>query len=215
MRVLYLCVAVIAFVLASCSGGAKNQTGSSDAQTVATGEGKTLVVDSLQSSVHWTGFKVGGSHHGTLAIKSGEVVVKDSTLVSGSFVIDMTKIVNLDLTDKSMNDMLVNHLKSADFFDVEKYPAGKFEITSSKNFYRNDSLFTTISGNLTLKDVEKNITFDASIIRDGETLIAKTVPFSINRTQWGVNYGSKSIFADLKDKIINDEMEVQITIVVK
>ena len=66
-----------------------------------------------------------------------------------------------------------------------------------------------------MKDIEKNITFGAKITKDGDIYKAVTVPFTIDRTQWKVEYGSKTIFADLKDKIIQDEIELQITIVAR
>ncbi|MDL2215439.1 YceI family protein, partial [Dysgonomonas sp. OttesenSCG-928-M03] len=79
----------------------------------------------------------------------------------------------------------------------------------------NDSITHLISGNLKMKDVEKNITFGVKITKDADTYKAITVPFTIDRTQWNVQYGSKTIFANLKDKIIDDNIELQITIVAK
>lgn len=212
MKTYYLLALTLIFAV-SCNNGAKNKVDSLDAQKVASGEGESLNVDLNKSTVKWTGYKVGGSHHGTLGIKSGELVINGTNIVSGSFVLDMNNIVDVDLTDAKMNEMLVNHLKSADFFDVEKYSEGKFEITTVEPVTSNDSVSHHISGNLTLKDVTKNVSFNALITKDGDGYKAVSEPFSINRTQWGVNYGSKSIFADLKDKAISDDMEIQLTIV--
>lgn len=64
-----------------------------------------------------------------------------------------------------------------------------------------------------MKDIEKNISFGATITKEEGKYKAVTVPFAIDRTQWNVQYGSKSIFADLKDKFINDNIELKITIV--
>lgn len=66
-----------------------------------------------------------------------------------------------------------------------------------------------------MKDVDKNITFGAKITKEGDVYKAVTVPFTIDRTQWNVKYGSKSLFAELKDNIVNDNIELQITIVAK
>ncbi|MPN15036.1 hypothetical protein SDC9_162365 [bioreactor metagenome] len=66
-----------------------------------------------------------------------------------------------------------------------------------------------------MKEAVKNISFDATISKDGDTYTAKTATFTIDRTQWGVNYGSKNIFKDLKDGFINDDMEITITLVAK
>ena len=127
----------------------------------------------------------------------------------------MNAIKDEDLTDAKMNDMLVNHLKSADFFDVATYPESSFAITKVEAVAGNDSITHTISGNLKMKDVDKNITFGAKITKEGDVYKAVTVPFTIDRTQWNVKYGSKSLFAELKDNIVNDNIELQITIVAK
>ena len=37
--------------------------------------------------------------------------------------------------------------------------------------------------------------------------------FAIDRTKWDVNYGSKSVFDNLGDKFINDDIELTVTVV--
>lgn len=211
----YLLVLSILLFAASCSNNPKNKVEGTDSQTIANGSGEQLVVDTQASSIHWIGTKPGGSHHGTIGIKDGSLAINGTELASGSFTIDMNAIVDEDLTDQKMNEMLVTHLKSADFFDVEKYPTSTFAITKVEAVSGNDTITHRISGNLKMKDVEKNITFDAKITKEGDAYKAVTVPFTINRTQWNVQYGSKSIFADLKDKFIDDNIELQITIIAK
>ena len=211
----YLLVLSIVLFAASCSNSPKNKIEGTDSQAIADGSGEQLVVDTQASSIHWVGTKPGGSHHGTIGIKEGSLAINGTEVASGSFIIDMNAIVNEDLTDQKMNEMLVNHLKSADFFDVEKYPTSSFAITKVEAVAGNDSITHRISGNLKMKDVEKNITFDAKITKEGDAYKAVTIPFTINRTQWNVQYGSKSIFADLKDKFIDDNIELQITIIAK
>lgn len=211
----YLLVLTVLLFAASCSNNPKNKIEGTDSQTIANGSGEQLVVDTQASSIHWVGTKPGGSHHGTIGIKDGSLAINGTELVSGSFTIDMNAIVDEDLTDQKMNEMLVTHLKSADFFDVEKYPTSSFAITKVEAVSGNDSITHRISGNLKMKDVEKNITFDAKVTKEGDEYKAVTVPFTIDRTQWNVQYGSKSIFADLKDKFIDDNIELQITIIAK
>ncbi len=211
----YLLVLSIVLFATSCSNSPKNKIEGTDSQAIADGSGEQLVVDTQASSIHWVGTKPGGSHHGTIGIKEGSLAINGTEVASGSFIIDMNAIVNEDLTDQKMNEMLVNHLKSADFFDVEKYPTSSFAITKVEAVAGNDSITHRISGNLKMKDVDKNITFDAKITKEGDAYKAVTIPFTINRTQWNVQYGSKSIFADLKDKFIDDNIELQITIIAK
>lgn len=213
MKAYYLLAAVALFIATSCSSKSGNKVDASDAKEATANVGsQKLVVDTLASTVAWKGYKPGGSHHGTLGIKQGELSVENGELVSGTFTLDMNKILCEDLTDAKMNEQLVGHLKSADFFDVAKYPEGKFTITTVEKL--NDGVNShRISGNLELKGVSKNITFDAKVTNEGTSYKATTATFTIDRTQWGVNYGSKNIFKDLKDSFINDDMEVTITIV--
>ncbi len=213
MKTYYL-ILLSVLLFASCGQQSKNKIDPSEAKEAAAAEGQKLTVDTSASTIHWTGFKPGGSHHGTLGIKSGELFVEGTTLKSGSFVLDMNAIVCEDLKDEKSNQQLVGHLKSADFFEVEKYQEGKFTITGTEELSGGaDSIKVKISGNLELKGVSKNISFNATIKKEGTNYIATTDVFSIDRTQWGVNYGSKNIFKDLKDSFINDEMEIRLVII--
>ncbi|MFM7895545.1 MAG: YceI family protein, partial [Flavobacterium sp.] len=67
---------------------------------------------------------------------------------------------------------------------------------------------TTVNGNLTLKGVTKPVSFPAALAYEGDTMMLTSDSFQINRTHWNVNYASKSIFDDLKDKFVNDEIEL-------
>ncbi len=210
MKKLVLCCTILAFLGFSCKSGNKQQL--ADAQNVNQIEGKTLQVNPADTHIEWFGHKPGGGHHGTIALKSGEIVVNKDQLLGGKFVIDMATIVNLDLTTQSMNEMLISHLKSPDFFDVEKYPEGKFEITSVDKI---DNENIKIHGNLTLKEVTKNIDFNAKVAQNGDVYSAQTDTITLDRTIWGVNYGSKNVFKDIKDKFIDDEMRIVIHISAK
>ena len=126
----------------------------------------------------------------------------------------MNSIVNLDLKDEGMNSRLVGHLKSADFFDVEKYPTASFVITKVSRLKSTSTgaakMTHRIEGNLTMKGITKPVTFDASVNVTGGKLSATTESFVINRTLWNVNYQSKSIFAGLKDQFINDDITLSV-----
>ena len=69
-----------------------------------------------------------------------------------------------------------------------------------------------IEGNLTLKEVKKNISFPPSTSLEGDTMVLTSEVFTINRTDWGVNYGSKSVFENLGDKFINDDIELKVNL---
>ena len=212
----YLLGLSVLLLTVSCGNTGKNKVEGSDAQATAVGVGQELVVDTQSSFIHWKGFKVGGEHYGTIDIKSGSLTINENEVTSGAFIVDMNSIIDQDLKEKSMNDMLVNHLKSEAFFDVTKYPECFFTITKiTPNEVVNDSVSHLVSGNLKMKDVEKNITFGAKITKEGDVYRAVTVPFTIDRTQWNVKYGSKTLFPDLKDKIVSDNIELHIIILAK
>ncbi|MFK5877871.1 MAG: YceI family protein [Flavobacteriaceae bacterium] len=173
---------------------------------------KKSTIDADNSSVNWKGFKPTGEHFGTINISEGAINIEDNKLIGGSFVFDMNTIVDTDMpAENEYNAKLVGHLKSVDFFDVAKYPTSKFEITLVKEVGEK----LNVRGNLTIKDVTKNITFTASLsTADGVSTLTSEV-LTINRADYNVKYGSKSFFNDLKDKLINDEFEISFVVSTK
>jgi polyisoprenoid-binding protein YceI len=177
----------------------------------ATAEASGFSVDVAKSEISWKGQKPTGTHNGTIKLSSGIVAAVNGELQAGTFTIDMNSIANLDL-DGDMKASLENHLKGTvegkegDFFDVTKYPTATFELTGVEDENGN----ITVKGNLTIKDKTNPVAFPAVISFTDDTMTLKSSPFMIDRTKWGVNYGSKTIFGDLGDKFINDEIELVI-----
>ena len=164
------------------------------------------------STVTWIGSKPTGSHNGSVALKSGNIVVENGNVKSGEFTIDMTTIKVLDIpADKGANADLVGHLKHSDFFNVEKFPTAKFVVASSE--VKDGKVIVT--GNLTIKDVTKSITIPATVSEAGGVINFKSDVFKINRTDFGVKYKSKSFFKNLKDKFINDDIEMAFDVMAK
>jgi len=210
---------IFAFVggLLSLNSCKNDKTEAGDAQEVATtsDDSKGYVVDTANSTIEWVGSKPTGNHNGTIAISAGEVYLNNGKVESGKFTIDMTSITVLDLAAGDGKEDLEGHLKGlgkaedADhFFNTNKYPEGVFEITAVNTVEGQ----TTIEGNLTLKEITKSVKFPATLALDGDSLMLTTETFTINRTDWNVNYGSKSIFDNLGDKFINDAIELKISV---
>jgi polyisoprenoid-binding protein YceI len=176
-----------------------------------------LAVNTADSKVNWTGKKPTGEHTGYVKLSGGEILLENKEIKGGSFTIDLNTIINTDVTDKDMNGKLVGHLKSPDFFDVAKYPAAKFVITRVSKAAGTAAgalkATHTIEGDLTIKGITRKIRFDASINELNGKVTATTAPFTIDRTLWGVNYQSKSVFAELKDQFIYDDMTLSIDLV--
>lgn len=198
MKKIIVSLVVIAAVLTSCKEKQEKKIAENIEEKV-----ETIVaannVDVETSVLVWKGFKPTGSHNGTVKLKSGNVVVENDILTSGEFVIDMTTITDADGSKK-----LEGHLKSGDFFETEIYPTSKFVITSVET--KEGKL--AVTGDLTIKNVTKSITIPASISVEGVLIIFKSETFEVNRADFNVKYGSKSFFDNLKDKFINDMMEL-------
>lgn len=164
---------------------------------------KTMEVDVAKSSIAWKGYKPTGSHYGSVALKSGTLQL-DGDKIKGSFVADMAS-----LKDGDGSQRLEGHLKSKDFFEVEVYPTATFEITGSNK--NNGQLF--LNGNMTIKGITKEIQVPVTMTNGESTVTLTTETFQVNRAEFNIKYKSKSFFNDLKEKFINDEFDLQVTIV--
>lgn len=160
------------------------------------------LVDLENSTVTWHAKKVTGEHTGTVQLKEAELDVEYGNLNGGRFVMDMTSIANSDL-EGDMNGKLVGHLKSDDFFGVETYPTAELIITNVKS-KGVDGEFE-VTADLTIKDITKEITFDASVTED-----AAKAEIKIDRTQFDIKFRSGSFFENLGDKLIYDEFTLNV-----
>ena len=175
------------------------------------GQAMTYQVNTDQSMVNWTGSKPTGQHTGTLKLSSGVIGVKDGNIVSGDFVFDMNSIKNTDLPAEKQGD-LEGHLKTGDFFEVEKFPTGSFQITNVKAAAGEAGATHEITGNLTLKGITKSVTLPANVKMNDTMVSAATPAFTIDRTEWDINFKSTAI-GTLKDQAINDEIGLVLQIV--
>lgn len=162
-------------------------------------EGEKKEIKTDRSSVVWKGYKVTGSHKGSISLKSGHLIFNEGKLVGGEFLMDMTSLENTDL-EGEYKQKLEGHLKSEDFFAVEKFPTAGLVFTKVKSTGKN---LYEVTANLTIKNNTKSITFEMSIYGSKATANLK-----IDRTDYGVKYGSVSFFDDLKDKAIYDEFDL-------
>ncbi|QOD59410.1 YceI family protein [Polaribacter haliotis] len=210
MKKIILSIVVAASVLTGCKDK-KEKVEVKEAVEVKVNAADLNNVNTEASVISWKGTKPTGAHNGTVALKSGGLVVEEGQLTNGVFVIDMSTITNEDMAGSEGAGKLEGHLKNADFFDVATYPTSKFEIT---NVEENDGKLA-VTGNLTLKDVTKSITIPATISTEGNVTTFASEKFNIDRADFNVKYGSKKFFDNLKDKFIDDIMELQFTVVTK
>ncbi|MCB0555554.1 MAG: YceI family protein [Phaeodactylibacter sp.] len=173
------------------------------------GELQTYSVNVDKSNIVWKGYKVTGSHTGNIQLKNGKLDMKDGKLVGGSFDIDMTTIACSDLSGEYAQK-LVGHLKSDDFFGVEKYPTAKFVITQAIPYGTPGTY--KIVGNMTIKETTKQIKFQANLTEEAGATVA-TAAIKLDRSEYDVRFGSGSFFDNLGDKTIYDEFDLEVKLV--
>ena len=178
---------------------------------VATLEGMHYQVDVAASFVQWSAQKavVDTKHTGTVEISEGEIVLtpEKTGFVGARFVMDMTTIIDEDLTGK-MKETLETHLKSDDFFSVATHPTATLVVTEAA---LNADGSYTMTGDLTIKGITHQVTFPATVALDGEELTA-SAELTIDRAKWDVRFGSDNFFEDLGDNLIDDQVRFEIEI---
>ena len=168
-----------------------------------------LSIDTEASQVTWKGYKVTGSHEGTIDVQEGNLDFTDGVLTGGSFTIDMTSIKDTDAS-RGMAAKLEGHLKSADFFGVEDHPTATFVIT--KVVSRGMVGDYRITGDITIKEHTESIRFNAKVT-EADGVYTATADLKLDRTDFDVRYGSGSFIDNLGDKTIYDEFDMGITLV--
>lgn len=219
----FLALSAMLFVAVSCKKTTTDTATTGTEQKTADHAGEVFNINTESSVVKWTAYHKGGLNprFGTMKT-TGTLSVENGNLVAGT----LTSDVNSLLTDPAAVDPkasegktsadLDGHLKSADFFDVAKYPNVKFEITKVEDLAAGteskvEGANKTVSGNLTIKDKTVNVSFPAKVdvTADQATLVSK---FTINRQDWGLAYGTEG---DPKDWMISQEVDLELNIVSK
>lgn len=205
--------AVAALSLTACNEKKSVDTNEALETTEATATSVEYKVDTENSQIEWAGGKIaGGGHTGTIDLEDGLVYAENGKVTLGKFVIDMNTIASTDLTDETRKADLEAHLKGTaegkenDFFNVTEFPVATFELVTVKE----DS---TIVGNLTMKGKTNSIEFPATVTVTDNEITINSAEFDIDRTKWGVNFNSGSVFGDLaKESIIKDNITVKISV---
>ncbi|MDN3593353.1 YceI family protein [Zunongwangia endophytica] len=201
--------------LGSCKNNNGHETSAEDAKEAAeaTAESMEYTVDTTASTISWIGEKPTGQHTGTIQVSDGTFMANDSIIESGNFTIDMTSIEVTDLEGddkKSLEAHLMGTVegKEGDFFNVNEYSDASFEVTGISETEGKMML----EGNLTIKEETKNIFFPVSINKTDNGYEISSEEFKIDRTNWNVNYGSKSVFDGLGDNFIYDDITLKLDI---
>lgn len=167
------------------------------------------ILSAEESTIIWSGSKpkvLGYEDTGTIDLKSGSLKVRNGNIISGDFFVDMQSIAVTKTSNTKVGaEMLENHLKEEDFFSVAKYPNTTFVIKNVTN--------GVVTGDLTIKNITKTISFPAAITAEGETKLIADAKVTLNRALWDIRYGSGTFFDDLGDNLIADEMKLTLHLV--
>jgi len=212
-------ILAITIAFTSCKDkAAEASTSEAEAAAVSENSSQKFIASVGESTIEWKGFKPTGTHNGTINIENGTFKTEDGNLKSGTFLIDMTSITVTDLESGDGKESLEGHLKGEaegkedHFFDVANFPSAAFEITGTETLENGK---TNLSGNLAIKGKKHNISFPVTITNENDMMTIESEAFTIDRTKWGINYGSKSVFDDLGDRFINDDIELKILVSAK
>ena len=168
------------------------------------------------STLGWEGKAVTHGHNGTMQFSSGELLVNNGTIAGGLVTVDMKTMKATDITDAESQGKFVGHMSGDDFFAAEKFPTATFKIVSVTPIKGagKDANNATVAGDMTIKGVTNRISFPAKVgVKDG--VAAASGKVTIDRTKYGLKYGSKSFFDSLGDKAINDDFTLSFNVIAK
>ena len=166
-------------------------------------------VDNQNSKLTWLAKKATGEHSGNVAVSNGSFTVDGTTLKAGSFDIDTRTITDTDISDETSKGKLEGHLKSPDFFSVEKFPTANFVLTNATKAAGNTY---NVKGNLTIKGITNEVSFPATVEVSGKKLTANA-KITIDRTKYDIKFRSKNFFENLGDKVIYDDFDINVALV--
>ncbi|WP_151088908.1 YceI family protein [Hymenobacter baengnokdamensis] len=168
------------------------------------------------STLGWEGKAVTHGHTGTIQFTSGDLQVRGNQIVGGSAVVDMKTIKATDITDAANHAKFVGHMSSDDFFNAEKFPTSTFKITSVTPIKgaAADADNVTITGDMTIKGTTQKVSFPAKAGVKND-IAAVTGKATIDRTKFGLKYGSKTFFDSIGDKAIYDTFDLTFNVVAK
>jgi polyisoprenoid-binding protein YceI len=210
-------------ILAACAAAltltafnSSNNQPNTSTEVAVVAKARTYEVATDASEVKWNAKKVTGEHYGDITLKSGQLQVDKNRLTGGTFVIDMTSITCADIKDAGSNGKLVGHLKSDDFFSVEKHPTATFTITEATPIAKAAAGKPNynVKGNLTIKGITNPVSFPATVtVKDG--VASAKADVTVDRTKYDIRYRSSNFFENLGDKAIYDEFTVSLDVKAK
>ncbi|TSK04368.1 MAG: sulfurtransferase [Geobacter sp.] len=175
----------------------------------------TYRIDTEKSTLEWIGRNLNKRHYGRIGIKGGELSITGGKLSRGHIELDMTSISNLDLQDVGWRDLLIRHLKSDDFFAVDRFPTASFTSTGWEPREENslNAVKGIVTGKLKIRDVTREIRIPATIAPQDDGGIQAHAAFDLDRTLWNACYGSCRLFERLGMHFVDDLISLELFVV--
>ncbi|MEC9274447.1 MAG: YceI family protein [Candidatus Neomarinimicrobiota bacterium] len=205
-------ILLILFLFLAGCGTKKDTEISSNSSNIISPEQGLYSVGIDETELLWIGKELSTKiHTGTLNLSNGLIQVDNDKTITGNVTINMSTINVTDLQGRA-KEMLEGHLRSADFFEVENFPEATLSFKSkSFNKLKNQINF---EGELIIKDISNPIIFNATLLESSPYLKAKAI-LSFDRSKYDVKFRSGSFFENLGDKLILDDIDVNITLVTR
>lgn len=209
-------LSVLAFGLISC-GDTGRDVEATDAQEVEVTETEsttTFATVKEGSYVDWRGAHFGGAEPrwGKVYLSSAKALVNNGALTNAKATMDMASItVESFGDDAETTAKLTGHLKNADFFNVEEHATSSFELTGIEA--AEGDFNSAVTGNLTLMDSTKSITFNANVTVSEEEVSITSEDFAIDRRDWGIVYNVEGTEGVPVDYIVANDMGFTINVV--
>jgi polyisoprenoid-binding protein YceI len=161
-------------------------------------------IDPAHSVVAFAARHLMGKVRGTFSSLNGEIVTDlDRSLCSAKASIEVASIT-------TGNEMRDDHLRSADFFDVKRFPMMSFATTS----LRKANGVWLLAGDLTIRDVSQPIELELEFLGvdptglQGETRIGLSARGHLLRRDFGITFG---LAGDTK-LVVGDKIDLTLDI---
>jgi polyisoprenoid-binding protein YceI len=157
------------------------------------------------SNIRWYGEEITGKqHYGDLKFSSGNIQIKNEVVTNGSFIVNMNSLTVEDLSGGGKK-RLEGHLRSTAFFGVSDHPQASLSISSMVEIDGNSQI---LDGQLTIKGVTHPINFSLTLTPENNA----SAILVFDRSKYDVRFRSGSFFDELGDKLILDDIKLEVAL---
>lgn len=190
-------------LLAQASGSDTNKVKLVSADNIQRAGVGNYTIQPSASTIRWRGQKITGKkHEGLVSVKSGFVIIEGENVKGGEIILDMPTLSNTDLEGESKTK-LETHLKSDDFFGVEKHKEAKFVIKSATP---KSTIQYDVVGDLTIKGITNEVKTSLVVTPNGAVGVNIGGSIIFDRSLFDVRYGSDKFFDNLGNDLIKNEV---------